>query len=141
MLIYTGSTVHIVPGEHGVWNVVDLQRHGRVFPTKAAALDYGKRLAAANPPSQVVLFDAFGRTKTVAHYQLPQYRIPHVSDPSDHDGTSLFEAAVKALVIGGLVAAGIGVLGELADRVDRDLKKELARSRSGQKRAHRLRVA
>ena len=112
MLIYTGRTVHIVPGEHGAWNVVDLQRHGRVFPTKAAALDYGKRLAAANPPSQVVLFDAFGRTETVAHYQLPQYRIPPVND---RNGGSLFEATVKALVIGGLVTAGIGVLGELAE--------------------------
>ena len=138
MLIYTGRTVHIVPGEHGAWNVVDLQRHGRAFPTKSAALNFGKRLAAANPPSQVVLFDAIGRTETVAHYQLPQYRIPQVSD---RNGTSLFEATVKALVIGGLVASGIGVLSELADRVERDLKKELARSGSGQKPAHRLREA
>ncbi len=138
MLIYTGRTVHIVPGEHGAWNVVDLQRHGRAFPTKAAALHYGKRLAAANPPSQVVLFDAFGRMETVAHYQLPQYQIPQVSD---QNGSSLFEATVKALVIGGLVTAGIGVLSELADRVERDLKKESARSRSAQKRKHRLREA
>jgi hypothetical protein len=127
VLIYTGSTVHIVPGELG-----------RAFPTKAAALDFGKRLAAANPPSQVVLFDAFGRTETVAHYQLPQYRMPEESDQSS---ASLFEAVVKALVVGGMVAAGIGVLGELADRVDRDLKKELARSGSGQKRVHRRRAA
>ena len=130
--------MHIVPGEHGAWNVVDLQRHGSVFPTKAAALDYGKRLAAAHPPSQVVLFDVFGRTETVAHYQLPQYQIRQASD---QNGSSLFEATVKALVIGGLVTAGIGVLSELVDRVERDLKKELARSRSVQKRKRRLRVA
>jgi hypothetical protein len=74
-------------------NVVDFQRRGRAFPTKAAALDFGKRLAAANPPSQVVLFDAFGRTETVAHYQLPQYRIP---EKSDRNGVGTIEIGAKA---------------------------------------------
>jgi hypothetical protein len=138
VLIYTGRTVHIVPGEHGAWNVVDLQRHGWAFTTKAAALDYAKRLAAANPPSQVVLFDAFGRTETVAHYQLPQYQVPPVSE---RNGSALFEATVKALVIGGLVTAGISVLSDLADRVERDLKKESARSRSAHRRKRRLQAA
>ena len=97
----------------------------------------GSRLRQA-APSQVVLFDAFGRTEIVAHYQLPQYQIPKASE---RNGSSLFEATVKALVIGGLVTAGIAVLSELADRVERDLKKELARSRSAQKRKHPLRAA
>ena len=39
--------MHVVPGENGLWTVVDLQRRGRDFSSKAAALDYAKRLAAA----------------------------------------------------------------------------------------------
>src|ERR1039457_4966894 len=137
-MIYTGHTVHIVPGEDGAWTVVNLQRRGTTFPSRAAALDYAKRLAAANAPCQVVMFDAFGGTQTVARYQLPQYQIPQ---PNDQDGSSLFDATVKALVIGGLVTAGIAVLGDLVDRVEDDLKKELARSKATHKARHRLRQA
>jgi hypothetical protein len=53
----------------------------------------------------------------------------------------LFEAAVKALVIGGLVGGGIAVLGDLVDRVENDLKKESARSKTTHKAKHRLRHA
>ena len=126
MLIYTGRTVHVVPGEQGAWNVVDLQRRGWSFPTKAAALDCARHIAASNQPSQVVLFDAFGRVEPIAHYQLPTYQLPQVQNQS---GASLFEATVKALLIGGFAAAGIAVLGDLVDRVDREVKKESAKSR------------
>ena len=138
MIIYTGHTVHIVPGERGAWTVVDLQRRGWSFPSKADALDYAKQLAEANAPCQVVMFDAFGRMETVAHYQLPQYQVPQANDEGS---SSLFEATVKALVIGGLVTAGIAVLRDLVDRVEDDLKKESARSKATHKATHRLRPA
>ena len=120
MLIYTGRTVHVVPGEGGAWNVVDLQRHGWSFPTKAAALEYAKHVAVANQPSQVVVFDAFGRMEPIAHYQLPTYPAPQAQSPG---GASMFEATVKALLIGGFAAAGIAVLGDLVDRVERDVRR------------------
>jgi len=103
VLIYTGRTTHVVPGEQGAWNVVDLQRRGWSFPTRAAALDWAKHIAAANQPSQVVLIDAFGRVEPIAHYQLPTYQLPQVQNQS---GASLFEATVKALLIGGFADAG-----------------------------------
>lgn len=126
MLVYTGRTVHVVPGENGLWNVIDLQRRGWSFPTKAAALEYARQVAAANQPSQVVLFDAFGNVQPIAHYQLPDYQLPQ---GQNQGGASLFEAAVKALLIGGFAAAGIAVLGDLVDRVQRDAEKESAKSR------------
>lgn len=138
MLIYTGRTVHVVPGEHGTWNVVDLQRQGWSFTTRGEALDYAKQIAAANQPSQVVLFDAFGRMEPIAHYQLPTYQPPQAQNQS---GASVFEAAVKALVFGGFAAAGIAVLGDLADRVEREAKKESAKSRRATKSTRRSRKA
>jgi hypothetical protein len=136
VLIYKGRTVHVVPGEQGTWNVVDLHRCGWSFHTKAAALDYAKQIATANQPSQVVLFDAFGRMEPIAHYQLPTYQPPQAQNQS---GTSVFEAAVKALVFGGFAAAGIAVLGDLADRVEREAKKESAKSRRATKSTRRSR--
>ncbi len=126
--------MHVVPGEQGRWNVVDLQRHGWNFPSRAAALDYAKQIAAANQPSQVVLFDAFGRMEPIAHYQLPTYQPAHTQNQS---GPSVFEAAVKALLFGGFAAAGIAVLGDLADRVEREAKKESAKSRRATKNTRR----
>ena len=139
MLVHTGRTIHVVPTEQGAWTVVDLNRHGWSFPSKAAALANAKSIAAANQPSQVVLFSTTGNTETVAHYQLPQYQIPQATGQGDN--TSLFDTAVKALVITGLVAAGVAVLHDLVEAVERDLKKESARSKSSQKRKRRLQVA
>ncbi len=130
--------MHVVPGEQGKWNVVDLQRHAWSFPSKATALDYARRVGADNQPSQVVLIDAFGRVEPIAHYQLPTYQLPQVQNQS---GASLFEATVKALLIGGFVAAGIAVLGDLVERVERDVKKQSAKSRRTTKSTRRSRKA
>jgi hypothetical protein len=130
--------VHVVPGEHGTWNVVDFGRRGFSFPTKSAALDFAKNIAVANQPSQVVLFDAFGRVEPVAHYQLPVYQVSHHG--SAQNGGSLFEATMKALLIGGFAASGIAVLGDLVDRVEREARKESTKSRkstSGTRRSRR----
>ncbi|HTX37043.1 MAG TPA: hypothetical protein VME43_18570 [Bryobacteraceae bacterium] len=70
--------------------------------------------------------------ETVAHYQLPRYGIPQPA--SEADNASLFDTAVKALVIGGMVTAGVAVLHDLVDTVQRDLKRESARSKSSQRR-------
>jgi hypothetical protein len=139
VLVYSGSTVHVVPTEQGGWAVVDLQRHWRNFPSKASALEYAKRVAAANQPSQVVLFTATGCTETVARYQLPQYQIPEATAQGDNG--SLFDTAVKALVVGGLVTAGVAVLHDLVDTLERDLKRETARSEVSQRRKRRPQVA
>jgi hypothetical protein len=48
---------------------------------------------------------------------------------------------VKALVIGGIVAAGVAVLGDLVDSVQRDLKKESGRTREGRRRKRQLQEA
>jgi Uncharacterized protein conserved in bacteria (DUF2188) len=131
--------VHVVPGEHRTWNVVDLDRRGFSFPTKSAALEFAKNIAVANQPSQVVLFDAFGRVEPVAHYHLPVYQVPH--HDSAQNGATLFEATMKALLIGGFAAAGIAVLGDLVDRVEREARKESAKSRksaSGTRRSRRV---
>lgn len=138
MLVYTGRTVHVVPGENGRWNVIDLQRQCCIFRTRAEALEYARQVAAANQPSQVVIFDAFGNMQPVAHYQLPEYQLPNTQNEG---GNSVFETAVKALLIGGFVAAGISVLGTLVDQVQRDAKKESARARSRGKNTSRSRKA
>ena len=134
MLIDTGRTVHVVPGEQGAWNVVDLHRRGRSFPAKAAALEYAKQVAVTNQPSQVVLFDAFGQMQPVAHYQLPTYPVPQMHGPGED---SAFEATVKALLIGGFVAAGIAVLGDLVERVEREARRESAKPRKASNRSRR----
>jgi hypothetical protein len=137
VLIYTGRTVHVIPGEEGTWNVVDLQRRASSFRSKAAAVEHAKHIAATNQPSQVVLFDAFGRVEPIAHFQLPEYQLPQ----ADQDPPSIFEATAKALLIGGLAAAGVAVLGDLVDRVEREADRESARSRRKPKRAGRHRAA
>jgi hypothetical protein len=124
--ILNGRTVHVVPVEGGLWQVVDPLRQGLAFRSKAAAVEQAKTVAAANQPSQVVLFDELGRLVPIAHYQLPRYGPPQ---SGDHPRGSLFEAAVKALVIGGLCAAGVAVLGDVVDKVDRELERETSRSK------------
>lgn len=138
MLIYTGRTVHVIPGDQGTWNVVDLQRRARRFSSKAAALEYAKHIAVTNQPGQVVLFDAFGRMEPVAHFQLPQYQLPQATD---RDRSSMFEATAKALLIGGLAAAGVAVLDDLVDRIEREAERESAKSRRKPKRIGRRRAA
>lgn len=138
MLIYTGRTVHVVPGEQGTWLVIDLQRRASSFPSKAAAVEYAKNVAVTNQPSQVVLFDSLGRVEPVAHYQLPEYRLPGLSKQNQ---PSNFEATVKALLIGGLAAAGIAVLGDLVDRVEREAERESAKSYLPFVRSDSIRVA
>jgi hypothetical protein len=118
--------VHVVPGENGIWNVVNLQRRGQAFKSRASALDHARQIAAANAPSQVVLFDALGHVKPMASFQLPQYRLLQTQDQG---GSSLFEAIMKALVIEGMAAAGIPVLRDLVDRVDQEVKRESAKAR------------
>jgi len=136
--IYPGWAVHVVPGEEVRWIVVDFRRRGQGFPSKAAAVEHAKRLAASHPPSQVVLFDAFGRTKTVAHYQLPQYRKDREAETGNR---ALFAAAVKSVLIDDLVAAGVGVRRELVNSVERDLQRELAKSKGIPKGKRRRRAA
>jgi len=77
--------------------------------------------------------------ETVAHYQLPEYQYPQATAQGGNG--SLFDATVKALVIGGLVAAGVAVLGELVDTVERDLKRESGRSRARQRRRRQMQEA
>ena len=126
----TGSTVHVVPVEGGSWGVVDPRRHLFTMPSKAAAVEYAKSVAAANQPSQVVLLDEFGRLIPIAHYQLPQYPAPQFDNQGEG---SVFEAAVKALLIGGLMAAGIAVLGDVVEKVDRELEKGTSKSKKRRK--------
>jgi len=111
VLAYIGRTVHIVPTEHGVDAAVG------TFHRKAAVFAYAKCNAAGNQPSQVVLFTAAAGVETVAQYQLPQYQIPQATAGAIR--TSLFDTTVKALVIGGLVAAGVTALHDLV----RELKR------------------
>ncbi len=127
----TGRTVHVVPSFGGNWQVVDLDRHVLTFPNKASAVERAKAVAQSNQPSQVVLFDQRGQPIHLAHYQLPQYRWD-VGDGSGESG--LIGAAVKAFVIGSLVAAGAAVVQELIDSVERDLKKETGRAKSTSRR-------
>jgi len=122
----TGSTVHVVPVEGGYWGVVDPQRHLFTAPSKAAAVEHAKSMAAAHQPSQVVLLDELGRLIPIAHYQLPQYAPPQFGNAGEG---SVFEAAVKALLIGGLLAAGVAVLGDVVEKVDRELEKGTSKSK------------
>ena len=59
------------------------------------------------------------------------------SGPENQTGGSLFEAAAKSLVIGELMAAGVAVLGEVVERIDRELKKETSKSKSSKRRKRR----
>ena len=124
----SGRTVHIVPSFDGNWQVVDLNRHVATLPNKTSAVEQAKAVAASHQPSQVVLFDKDGRLVPIAHYQMPQYQAAPGS------GGALIEAAVKALVVGGLIAAGAAVLGELIDAIGRDLAKETRKVRNSSKR-------
>ena len=124
----SGRTVHIVPSFDGNWQVVDLNRHVATLPNKTSAVEQAKAVAASHQPSQVVLFDKDGRLVTIAHYQMPQYQ------GAPGSGDALIEAAVKALVVSGLIAAGAAVLGELIDAIGRDLAKETRKVRNSSKR-------
>ena len=126
----TGSTVHVVPVEGGSWGVVDARRHLFTMPSKAAAVEHAKSVAAASQPSQVVLLDERGRLIPIAHYQLPRYPAPQFGTRGDG---SVFEAAVKALLIGGLISAGIAVLGDVVEKVDRELEKGTSKSKKRRK--------
>ncbi|HYL76463.1 MAG TPA: DUF2188 domain-containing protein [Bryobacteraceae bacterium] len=129
----TGNTFHVVPIEGGQWQVVDprQRRDVFIFRAKSGAIAHAKSVAAARPPSQVVLFDKLGKLKPIAHYQLPQYRFENRS------GSSLFEAAVKSFVIAGLMAAGVAVLGDVVKRIDRELEQETSKSRRSRRRFRR----
>jgi hypothetical protein len=124
--VLVGNTVHVVPVEGGLWQVVDPWRRVFTYPSKTSAIEQAKAVAAASQPSQVVLFDELGRLVPIAHYQLPEYPPPQLENQTHG---SLFEAAVKAFVIGGLVAAGVAVLGDVVDKVDRELEKETSKSK------------
>jgi hypothetical protein len=124
-----GRTVHVVPSHEGNWQVVDLKRHVLTFPSKASAVERAKSVAESNQPSQVVLFDERGRPITLARFQLPRY------DWDTAGGRNgLVEAAVKAVVIRSIVAAGAMVAPELLDSVDRDLKKETGKAKTARRR-------
>ena len=125
----TGRTVHVVPAEGGLWQVVDLRRHVKAFYSREAAVEHAKAVALANQPSQVVLFDERGRLEPIARYQLPQYPPLHLES-----GGSFFEAAAKAVLIGGLTAAGVAVLSDVVDGIERDLKKGNGKSGSSKRR-------
>lgn len=127
----TGNTFHVVPIEGGQWQVVDPGRHPLfAFRSKADAIARAKSVAKARQPSQVVLFDELGQLKPIAHYQLPQYRFENQSGSS-------FEAAVKSFVIGGLVAAGVAVLGDVVERIDRELEQETSKFKRSRKTSRR----
>jgi hypothetical protein len=132
--VLVGNTVHVVPVEGGLWQVVDPWRRVSSFPSKAAAVEQAKVVAAARQPSQVVLFDKLGRLVPIAHHQLPEYRPPQFDDQTRG---ALIEAAVKAFVIEGLVAAGVAVLGDVVDKVDRELEKETSKSKTPRGRKRR----
>ena len=126
--VLIGSTVHVVPVEGSFWQVGDPHRHVFTLPSRAAAV------AAASQPSQVVLFEEFGRLVPIAQYQLPQYLAPHFENQAPG---SLFEAAAKALVIGCPMAAGVAVLGDHVERVDRNSKKKRRSRRAPRRRKRR----
>jgi len=122
-----GSTVHVVPVEGGLWQVVDpLRRDMFTSPSMAAAVERAKSVAARSQPSQVVLLDKFGRFIPSAHYQLPEYPNSQIHGKEG----SVFEAAVKTLVISGLIGAGVAVLGEVVDRVERELQEGASKPKS-----------
>ena len=129
MLILSGHTVHVLPGENRSWLVFDLKRRTSKFPSQAAAVEHAKRFAEAHPPSQVVLFDTRGRTSTLARYRLPPYESAR-TDPLENP---LFGAALSALLIEGLVERGVPVRQVLRDSVEREYKKQLARDKAARK--------
>jgi len=86
-----------------------------------------KALAKSKQPSQVVLFDERGQPIHLARYQLPERRW-------ETGGSRLIQAAVKAGVIRNLVSAGAEVAQELLDSVDRDLKKQIGKAKTSEKR-------
>jgi hypothetical protein len=135
--VLVGRTVHIVPAEGGQWHVADLQGNVSTFSSRTAAVEQAKRIAAASQPSQVVLLDTVGDLVPVARYQLPQYPLPHFEEDG---GISPFEAAVKALVIGGFIAAGAKVLGDLVKKFD-DENTETSKSENSKRRKSRTRFA
>jgi hypothetical protein len=123
--VQVGATIHVVPGQEGGWYVVDPRKRSFPFPNQTAAVEHAKRMGAKHPPSQVVLFKATGQMIPIARYQLPDYRVL-----SERGGSaSLIEAAVKAQVIGGLVTAGVAVLQDLVENVERELAKKSKSSR------------
>ncbi|MBZ5610670.1 MAG: hypothetical protein LAP38_20600 [Acidobacteriia bacterium] len=116
----------------------DLKGNVATFPSRATALEQARRLAAAGKPAQVVLIDEYGQIVPIARYRLPDYPSPQLGRDN---GGSVFEAAVKSLVIGGFLAAGVAVLGDLVASVDRQLKEETAKSKDSRKRTRRRRAA
>lgn len=129
--VLEGRTVHIVPGERGTWHVSDLQGNVFDYPSKTAAIEHAKRIAMAGQPAQVVLVNQFGHLEPVARFQLPDYPRP------EHGvGGSVFEAAIKSLIIGGFIAAGAAVLGDLIDSVDQELQ-ETGTSKGSRRRNRR----
>jgi hypothetical protein len=50
--VITGSTVHVMPVEGGYWRIVDPRRHLFTMPSKAAAAEHAKAVAAENQPSR-----------------------------------------------------------------------------------------
>ena len=124
----TGSTVHVVPVEGGV-----LGSCRPAAPCVHRPFQSGggrAREIAANQPSQVVLLDEFGRLIPIAHYQLPRYPTPQFGNGGEG---SVFEAAVKALLIGGLLAAGVAVLGDVVEKVHRELEKGTSKPKKRRK--------
>jgi hypothetical protein len=110
--------------------IVDPQRHLFRAPSKEAAVEHAKSVAAANQPSQVVLLDEFGRLIPIAHYQLPRYPTPQFGNGGEG---SVLEAAVKALLIGGLLAAGVAVLGDVVEKVGREPEKGTSKAQETEK--------
>lgn len=130
-----GNTVHVVPGEGGSWLAVRFRSRASAFPTRKAAINYAKRIAAAHQPSHVVLFDEQGRTVPIAEYQLPRYTL------SEDEDRSVFGLAVTSMVLDDFVKAGVAVRQELVDKVAADLKRLTAGSRSSPVRSRQRRSA
>jgi hypothetical protein len=80
-------------------------------------------------PDGGVLFNAWAQMIPIARHQMPDYRVL----PDRENGAPLIEAAIKALVIGGLVAAGVSVLQDLVESVDRELNNKSTGSRSNRR--------
>ena len=125
--VLTGQTVHVVPSLEGNWQVIDLNRRVLTFPNRASAVERAKNVAESNQPSQVVLFDEHGQLVTIARHQHPRW-------DTGGSGNALIEAAVKALVIGELVAAGAMLGPKLVDAVNSDLRKETGKARTSGRR-------
>ena len=118
--------MHVIPSVNGNWQVVDLNRRVSTFPNRTSAVQQAEAVAQQHPPSQVVLFDEKGRLVPVAHFGLPKY------GGSGQDNT-LIEAAVKALVIDGLITVGAVVLNDVINAISRELRQDI-RPRAKRKR-------